>query len=138
MDGEVVVLDDLGRSDFDRLQARGRRRGWYEGAEPVVFAVFDCLATEGKPILSVPLIERKRILTSVLREGPLGIMTVGHFEHFMARELFEGAVHSIGLEGLVAKRPESIYQPGVRSADWVKVKRKGAVPPERFKHGRSD
>jgi len=42
-------------------------------------------------------------------------------------------VLGLKLEGLVAKRDDSIYVPGSRSRDWVKVKRKGAVPPERFK-----
>ncbi|WP_213956724.1 MULTISPECIES: hypothetical protein [unclassified Variovorax] len=41
----------------------------------------------------------------------------------------------LNLEGLVAKRLDSVYQSGVRSPDWVKVKRKGAVPAERFKRG---
>jgi bifunctional non-homologous end joining protein LigD len=47
--------------------------------------------------------------------------------------LFDQAVMPLQLEGFVAKRKASPYQPGVRSPDWLKVKRKGAVPPERFK-----
>jgi bifunctional non-homologous end joining protein LigD len=43
LDGEVVVLDALGRSDFERLHARSRRRGWYTGADAVVFVAFDVL-----------------------------------------------------------------------------------------------
>jgi ATP-dependent DNA ligase len=42
----------------------------------------------------------------------------------------------VKLEGLIAKRAESVYVPGSRSRDWVKIKRKGAVPSERFKHSR--
>lgn len=48
--------------------------------------------------------------------------------------LFEQA-KQLQLEGVVAKRLGSFYRPGVRSPDWQKVKRKGAVPPERFHRG---
>lgn len=43
MDGEASVLDDIGRSDFERLHARARRKGWYRGADPVAYCVFDLL-----------------------------------------------------------------------------------------------
>ncbi len=46
--GEACVLDQLGRSDFDRLHARARRKGWYEGADLVVYCVFDVLVAKGK------------------------------------------------------------------------------------------
>lgn len=59
-------------------------------------------------------------------------MYVGHFDSGAA-QLFRNAVIPLKLEGLVAKRADSVYQPGVRSSDWVKVKRKGAIPAERFK-----
>ena len=47
--------------------------------------------------------------------------------------LFNDAVLGLHLEGVVAKHDDSIYVPGARSRDWVKVKRKGAVPAERFR-----
>ena len=59
-------------------------------------------------------------------------MYVGHFESD-GDLLFKAAVLPLELEGLVAKKADSIYEPGVRSSDWVKVKRQGAVPSERFK-----
>ena len=132
-DGEVCVLDELGRSDFDRLQDRARRRRWYAGADPVVYCVFDLLA-EGEVIrISEPLLKRKARLQQVLGARPLpAVLVVGHFED-SGRQIFEQAVHQLKLEGLVAKRADSPYRPGIRSPDWVKVKRKGAVPPERFK-----
>lgn len=49
-------------------------------------------------------------------------------------ELFQMAVE-LELEGLVAKRADSIYEPGERTAAWRKIKRSGAVPPERFRRG---
>ena len=45
------------------------------------------------------------------------------------------AALELSLEGIVAKRLASTYQPGVRSRDWLKIKRPGAVPAERFNHG---
>nr|WP_231942750.1 hypothetical protein [Cupriavidus taiwanensis] len=50
LDGEVCLLDEIGRSDFDRLPARARRRGWHRGADPVVSCVFDALIVNGKDV----------------------------------------------------------------------------------------
>jgi len=131
VDGEVCVLDELGRSDFNRLQDRARRRKWVEGL-PVTYCVFDLLVLDGLPLLDKQLLDRKVLLASLMRSTPQAVLVVGHFEDG-ARQLFDEAVHQLRLEGLVAKRAVSVYRPGTRSRDWVKVKRKGAIPPERFK-----
>jgi bifunctional non-homologous end joining protein LigD len=55
-----------------------------------------------------------------------------HVDAQHGQELFEMA-RQLKLEGLVAKRADSIYKPGVRTSDWVKIKRAGAIPAERFK-----
>lgn len=57
---------------------------------------------------------------------------VDHFDWQHGRDLYQQA-KKLNLEGLVAKRLGSIYQPGERTADWQKVKVPGAVPAERFK-----
>ena len=59
------------------------------------------------------------------------------FGHFKGdgRVLFEQAVIPLKLEGPLAKAADSVYTPGVRSADWVKVKRKGATPAQRHQRG---
>jgi bifunctional non-homologous end joining protein LigD len=131
-DGEVCVLDEHGRSDFNRLQDRARRRRWYVGADPVTYCVFDLMVENGKDLTQLPLTKRKALLMKRLVGLP-SILRVGHFHADVAKQVFEVAVHQLKLEGLVAKRANSVYQSGVRSSDWVKVKRKGAVPPERFK-----
>lgn len=131
LDGEVCVLDDLGRSDFDRLHARALRRRWYAGADPVVYCVFDLLVEDGLDITGLPLVERKARLARLLAPKRESLLLVGHFDEG-GRHLFDQAVLQLELEGLVAKRLTSTYQPGVRSTDWVKVKRKGAVPAQRF------
>ncbi|MBF6989283.1 hypothetical protein [Cupriavidus sp. IK-TO18] len=54
LDGEVAVLDDIGRSDFNRLHKRALRRGWYRGADPVVFCAFDLVAQSGRDLRDQP------------------------------------------------------------------------------------
>lgn len=132
LDGEACVLDDLGRSDFNRLQDRARRRRWYEGADPVVFCAFDLIMRGGRSLRREPVESRKAQLAELLTPAPSSVLYVGHFDADQGRQLFEHA-KTLKLEGLVAKRLGSPYRPGERSADWQKVKRKGAVPPERFK-----
>jgi bifunctional non-homologous end joining protein LigD len=136
LDGEVVVLDEIGRSDFDRLQTRARRRRFYPGADSVVFCAFDLLIENGIDLMQVPLIKRRARLEKLLKNCRDSVMVVGYFESHQAKTIFHEAVVPLKLEGLVAKRKKSIYVPGVRSADWVKVKRKGAIPAERFKHSK--
>jgi bifunctional non-homologous end joining protein LigD len=123
-DGEICVLDEPGRSDFDRLQDRARRRGWYKGADPVVYCVFDLLANRGVDVTAQPLIQRKAALAKVLKRPLASIMYVSHFPASQAAAVFEQDVIALKAEGLVAKRETSLYQPGVRSGDWVKFRRK--------------
>ncbi len=133
LDGEVCVFDDLGRSDFDRLQTRARRRSWYQGADPVGYAAFDLLVAHGIDITERTLLQRKAMLAEMLDPIPDAVLPVGHFDEGGDR-LFDQAVMQLKLEGIVAKRMNSLYVPGIRSVDWVKVKRPGAVPAERFNH----
>jgi len=132
VDGEMCVLDELGRSDFDQLHERAQRRRWYPGAPEVVYCVFDLLVHAGKSVMGVDLIQRKALLSSLLTPPPPSMLYVGYFEEH-ADILFREAVLPLKLEGLVAKRRHSLYVPGARSLDWVKVKRKGAVNAQRFK-----
>lgn len=132
IDGEVCVLDSMGRSDFNALHARARRRRWYDGCEPVAYCAFDLLARDGRPLIGKPIEERKGQLQDVLAPGLPGVMFVGSFDAEHAYAMFDQA-KALGLEGLVGKRLGSQYQPGVRTDDWIKAKVPGAVPPERFK-----
>jgi bifunctional non-homologous end joining protein LigD len=132
IDGEICVLDELGRSDYNRLQDRARRRCFYPECDPVVFCAFDLLAVDGRSIIGLPIEARKAKLAALLSPAPPSVLYVGHFEPEHGRVMFEQAVHQLGLEGLVAKRLGSPYRPGERSPDWIKVKRPGAVTPERF------
>jgi bifunctional non-homologous end joining protein LigD len=129
IDGEVCVLDDLGRSDFNCLHARSARRRWYPGCNPVTLCAFDLLFEDGRNIMGLPLEERKARLARLLQGTP-GVLMVGDLP--AQADLFRQAVEPLLLEGFVAKRRASIYTPGVRSPDWLKIKRTGAIPPGRF------
>lgn len=122
VDGEVVCLDDIGRSDFERLQARSRRRRWFPGCDAVVYAVFDLLMRDGIDVAGLPLEERKALLQELLAPAP-GLLFVSYLPADAA--LFAQAVLPLKLEGLMAKRLGSPYVPGAVSRDWVKVKRPG-------------
>jgi bifunctional non-homologous end joining protein LigD len=130
LDGEVCVLDDLGRSDFDRLHARAQRKGWYEGADLVVYCVFDVLVAKGKDVRGMALEKRKATLARMLRAHSDQVLHVTGTDD---GNWLYGTALQLELEGVVGKRLGSTYQDGKRSADWFKVKRPGAVPPERFK-----
>lgn len=131
LDGEVCVLDEYGRSDFNRLQARSMRKGWKPGADLVVFCAFDVLVTKGRNVMPQPLRKRKEALGKLLAPVTQSIIAVGYLES-AGKQLYAQAL-ALELEGIVAKDLASPYVPGVRSADWLKIKRPGAVPAERFK-----
>lgn len=124
VDGEVVALDRRARPDFGRLQARmGLRspRDVEQGANdvPVEYFAFDLLEVDGQRLLRRPYVERRALLDEVVREGhglrvPPSITGDARLALSSSREL--------GLEGIVAKRLESVYRPGRRSDSWVKVK----------------
>jgi bifunctional non-homologous end joining protein LigD len=123
VDGEICVLDDIGRSDFERLQARARHRRWYPGCDPVALCAFDLLYLNGRNVMGLPLLERKRLLRELLEPLLPRLVIVGELP--AEASLFHEAVIGARLEGFVAKRSDSTYRPGVVSRDWLKIKRTG-------------
>lgn len=124
IDGEACVLDDVGRSDFERLHARARRRRWYTGADQVTLMAFDLLVYNGRDVMALPLAERKALLSQLLAKLPkTTVMYVGEFP--AQARLFDEVVLGLQLEGFVAKRLASPYLPGAISPDWIKIKRPG-------------
>jgi len=124
LDCEIVVLDDGGHPDFERLQARlgiedpieARRAA---ARSPVTFVVFDLLSVDGRDLTGTELRIRKKTLRDLV--GPSGpLLFADHVEE--DGESFFAAVTDRGLEGMVAKRADSRYQGGRRSPDWLKVK----------------
>ena len=124
IDGEIVALDELGRSSVERIQKRFslREPSAIESARnevPVVFYAFDLLGVSGHDVRSLPLLERKELLSRFApRRGPVRFSD--HIEGD-GHALFEAASRQ-GLEGVIAKRSDARYQAGRRSRSWLKIK----------------
>ncbi len=124
IDGELLVPDGAGGGSFERIQQRFTQtdrariaRG--EVDNPVVLQAFDCLGAAGHDLRRLPLAERKRILA---RFAPrLGVVRFADHVEGDGEALFRAAEQH-GLEGVIAKRADSPYEAGRRSAKWIKVK----------------
>jgi bifunctional non-homologous end joining protein LigD len=110
LDGEICALDDNGRSRFSLLQA---------SSGTLVLVVFDLLELDSEPLVALPLCERRKRLEGLIDPARGGIVLSPQFTD---GEALLAAAEEQGLEGVVAKRLDSRYQPGSRSADWHKVK----------------
>jgi len=116
IDGEVVALDEEGRSSFQLLQAREM-----EGREsPVYFYAFDLLQLDGKSLTSLPLEARKSILEQLCADAREPIRYSGNIGGDAKALLNE--VKRRGLEGIIGKQRNSIYEQGRRSGAWIKLK----------------
>lgn len=114
VDGEVVVLSKDGKPNFGALQ------NWRSEADgEIYFYVFDLLWLNGKDLMQTPLSERRSILKQIIPENSI-IRFSENFE-VSGIELFETA-KKMGLEGIMAKKSDSIYSAGIRSKDWLKIK----------------
>lgn len=121
LDGEVVVLDETGCSDFQRLQSRmGVRNPLAKlmSAAPVVYYVFDILYCDGYDLRRVPLIERKEFLRGII--GASTVMRYSDHQVGEGEKLFELA-QAQHLEGIIGKQASSIYPSG-RTTAWLKFK----------------
>jgi bifunctional non-homologous end joining protein LigD len=123
LDGEIVVLDQDGRPSFTALAERMHvrepgRAARLAAAIPVTYLVFDLLRLDGADLTQLPYAQRRARLD--------GLGLVG--DRWLAPPSFAdgpatlAAARENALEGVVAKRLTSLYRPGVRSPDWVKVK----------------
>lgn len=114
LDGEIVVLNEEGNPDFQKLQYYGLNKDF-----PLQYYVFDLLELNGKKLYSVPLIERKTLLAEIIKKNAV----IKYSDHIEERgEDFFEVIKQKNLEGIMAKRKESEYYPGKRSADWLKIK----------------
>jgi bifunctional non-homologous end joining protein LigD len=123
LDGEVVALDEQGRASFSLMQQRtgfrpGGRRGATNADVPVLYYAFDLLYLDGYDWRKLPLEERKKKLASTLITGD-SLRYSDHYEK-QGKALFEIA-RAKGLEGILAKKRDSIYQER-RSSEWLKIK----------------
>jgi len=123
LDGEIVAFDGE-RPSFERLQQRmhvGNERAIRRlmNEVPVVYVMFDLLWLEGYSTLELPYRERRKLLDELAPQGPSWQTPAAHEGDGAA---LLDATHNLGLEGVVAKRLDSTYDPGRRSRAWLKVK----------------
>jgi bifunctional non-homologous end joining protein LigD len=123
LDGEVVALDESGRPSFGLLQSRMHVRRGADVARlvqevPIAYQVFDLLELDGTPTVSLSYDDRRALLAQVLEPGSHWQVSPSYDD---GHDLYEGA-RRLGLEGVVAKRRDSLYLPGKRSPAWRKVK----------------
>ncbi len=124
LDGEIVAFDAEGKPSFERLQSRMHVTSpsaikRLSKSSPVVYAIFDLLYLDGRSLLGLPYSERRQHLEGLGLGGPAWRVPGVH--PGAGRALLE-ATAAQGLEGVVAKRLDSRYEPGRRTGAWVKVK----------------
>jgi bifunctional non-homologous end joining protein LigD len=114
LDGEIVVLNQNNKPDFQNLQQYDN-----QPSLKILYYVFDCLQYNGRSLLSLPLLERKKIAEKVLVESNI----LRFSDHVLQSGVeFFSKIIQMDLEGMIAKRASSPYQPGKRSRDWLKIK----------------
>jgi bifunctional non-homologous end joining protein LigD len=114
LDGEIVIVDDQGRPDFQALQH-------YQdsGRGHLLYYVFDLLYFRGHDLTDMPLLRRKEILKKILPSAP----RIRFSDHVWKEGLlFYTVAQKKGLEGIIAKHSQSAYETGRRSRQWLKVK----------------
>ncbi len=109
LDGEIVALDEEGRSRFQLLQ---------QGNRTLIF-IFDILWLDGHDVRKLPYLDRRELLERTLRRPPALVRTSEQLEMTGDKALLHAAEH--GLEGVIAKRKSSIYE-GRRSKEWLKIR----------------
>ncbi|MFI7405552.1 non-homologous end-joining DNA ligase [Streptomyces sp. NPDC049541] len=125
LDGEVLALDEQGRADFQLLQPRmglahaPARAARQAAKAPVHLIVFDVMHLGSQSLTALPYARRRAQLERLGLHGPFWstpAALVGHGEQALQ------ATREHGLEGLVCKRLDSVYEPGVRSRAWIKIR----------------
>jgi bifunctional non-homologous end joining protein LigD len=114
IDGEIVVLNETGQPDFQKLQN-------YQNTQKykIQYYAFDCLKSQGKSITNLPLLERKAILKKLLPKSDI----IHYCDHLEGEgKTFYKEITKLNLEGMIAKRKKSPYLIGKRTSDWLKIK----------------
>lgn len=120
LDGELIALDERGTPSFAALASRmhvqnARRATELSRAVPLTYVVFDVLRWQGRSTVALPFSARSDLLDQL--ELPAGVTRSNVFDD---GEALITATREQGLEGVIAKRRDAPYRPGVRSADWIK------------------
>jgi bifunctional non-homologous end joining protein LigD len=114
LDGEVVVFNEEGKPDFQKLQLYSENRHL-----PIYYYVFDILNYKGKDVTHLSLLERKALLQKVLPKNDI----IRYCDHVEERgEAFFKQIVANNMEGMIAKKKDSTYAIGRRSSEWLKIK----------------
>jgi ATP-dependent DNA ligase len=113
VDGEVVSLDDAGRPNFNLLQ------NFRSEASHIRYFIFDLLICNDRDLTKLPLVERRKLMKSVLKLRPGRLRLAEQFEA-SANDML-AAVRQQQLEGVIGKRKDSLYEPGKRPGSWVTI-----------------
>lgn len=114
LDGEIVVLNSQGLPDFSALQT------WRSEADgDLAYYIFDLLWLEGKNLMQTPLSERRKLLEEIIPAG--GTIRLSKTFDAKGTDFFELA-NKMDLEGIIAKKADSVYIPDKRSKEWLKIK----------------
>ncbi len=116
IDGEVVVEDSKGRSNFQLLQNHIT-----EGKGALKYYVFDMLYLKGHSIMNFPLLKRKELIDAFFGKYDFTKVIKLDFRVGNGRDLFQSLSRK-GFEGIIAKDPDSAYMPGKRPDSWLKIK----------------
>jgi DNA ligase D-like protein (predicted ligase) len=111
IDGEVVAIDENGRPNFNLLQ------NFRSAGTNIQYFAFDILMHKGKELTRLPLSQRRQVLASVIR--PDTYVEISEASNRPLSEMVK-FIREHGLEGIVAKRADSVYQPGLRTGLWRK------------------
>ena len=115
IDGEVVALDPAGKPSFNLLQNHG------SAGAPLHFFIFDLLVLKGKDVMNKSLTERRGLLEKHIFPKMQEPIRYSPVLEAGLKDLIQ-SVKAQGLEGLVAKRRDSKYEPGLRSGAWLKMR----------------
>lgn len=115
LDGEVILVDENGKSNFQWLQHYKN-----DNDHPIEYRVFDVLSINGQDTCDLPLLERKKLLKQLLSKGN-DIVKYSDYIEENGKDFFKVATEN-DLEGIMAKKADSLYYPGVRTNDWLKIK----------------
>ena len=115
LDGEVVIMDKEGKTDFQKLQNYNSK----SSEDILKYYVFDLLYLNGHSTTELTLLERKSLLPDIL-ENLENVIYCDHLEA-MGPTLYKRAIDA-GMEGVMAKKADSTYSPGYRSENWLKIK----------------
>ncbi|HEY8160594.1 MAG TPA: DNA ligase D [Methylobacter sp.] len=120
IDGEIVVMDEQGNPNFQLLQHYSEQR-----SHPIYYYVFDILKINNQSVMELPLVKRKELVRTLIQLRTLikknGIIKYSDHIEEKGKEMF-ALMAERNMEGIMAKKADSPYLPGQRTADWLKIK----------------